>query len=675
MRNRAVTIAGVAVVEFALIISVLALLTLAVVDISRAIQAQIILISISREGASLAARSSGLQMQQIMDALGDSATPGASLTRGLLGPFNANGMIYITEVMGYQDTPTSAVRNVVTAKYRWLGGGGYAPSSVVWNCGSWSGDGSCNVPSSRPTANVMTGQLRAGELIYAVEAFYRFDMFFAPATPAVRPVDAAGGPGPPGDDGALNETRAGGMMRTPTFRRIRGQIAVLTAVVMVVVIGAVGLAIDSGLGYIIRARLNSAVDAAGIAAARDVVIGTTRSEQEASARQAAREFFDANYPASGFFHSTPTLGNVDITWLPNGRVLVNVAATSVVPVTLMHLFDFEFLNVGSAAEVLRKDLDMSFVMDTTDSMAPVVGTVRSSAKSFLDHFNPTVDRIALIHFSHGAVVDVPFKADQSRGFDRATMKTRITNYSFNGFTNYSEGLLARARPVEQQDLDGQPLEPARDRVLLRRLAEHLRVVLRVPRRPSQLRAVQGASHRTTCRRAADRAVAHVDGLWCFDDRQFPASATSGEGRSAGTSIATLPHDDGPAELVQRARRQRPRVPCRHRHAARRDHRDELTTVAYRNINRASRNLPEAMANAARNEGIYIYTLGLGSHVHDLTGPDNENGESLLKRMANTADSATYNASQPTGVYCWAATENDLMPCFAKLASEIMRITK
>jgi hypothetical protein len=182
MRNRAVTIAGVAVVEFALIISVLALLTLAVVDISRAIQAQIILISISREGASLAARSSGLQMQQIMDALGDSATPGASLTRGLLGPFNANGMIYITEVMGYQDTPTSAVRNVVTAKYRWLGGGSYAPSSVVWTCGSWSG-GTCNVPNPRPEVpTLMPGQLRAGELIYAVEAFYRFDMFFAPAT-------------------------------------------------------------------------------------------------------------------------------------------------------------------------------------------------------------------------------------------------------------------------------------------------------------------------------------------------------------------------------------------------------------------------------------------------------------------------------------------------------------
>ena len=85
--------------------------------------------------------------------------------------------------------------------------------------------------------------------------------------------------------------------------------------------------------------------------------------------------------------------------------------------------------------------------------------------------------------------------------------------------------------------------------------------------------------------------------------------------------------------------------------------------------------PRQWRATSRAEGIYIYTLGLGSHVHDLTGPDNENGETLLKRMANTPDSATYNASQPTGVYCWAATENDLMPCFAKLASEIMRITK
>jgi hypothetical protein len=31
--------------------------------------------------------------------------------------------------------------------------------------------------------------------------------------------------------------------------------------------------------------------------------------------------------------------------------------------------------------------------------------------------------------------------------------------------------------------------------------------------------------------------------------------------------------------------------------------------------------------------------------------------------------------QPMGAYCWAADINDLAPCFAKLASEIMRITK
>ena len=371
-------------------------------------------------------------------------------------------------------------------------------------------------------------------------------------------------------------------MRTPTFRRIRGQIAVLTAVVMVVVIGAVGLAIDSGLGYIIRARLNSAVDAAGIAAARDVVIGTTRSEQEASARQAAREFFDANYPASGFFHSTPTLGNVDITWLPNGRVLVNVAATSVVPVTLMHLFDFEFLNVGSAAEVLRKDLDMSFVMDTTDSMLPVAATVRSSAKSFLDHFNPTVDRIALIHFSHGAVVDVPFKADQSRGFDRATMKTRITNYSFNGFTNYSEGfwhardqLNNKISMVNRSSLrvivffsDGSP----------NTFASYFAYNAR-PTGTGCASLVQGTSAPYYVPGALQTAASccTVDGLWRFDvqAQQLPGPVLHlGRRRSAGTTSAA-PDDDCPAGLVQPARpAERARVPRRHQYAARGDQRNE-----------------------------------------------------------------------------------------------------
>ncbi|MDR3409607.1 MAG: TadE/TadG family type IV pilus assembly protein [Formivibrio sp.] len=174
---------GLAAIEFALILPVLLLLALAVFDFSRAMQAKLIVINVSREGASLAARSSlEYSNQQIMNAL-TASTPPLNMA--------SFGMIYITKIMGVSQQ--GAVRNVVVEQYRWAQGynqNHYAPSSSVWNCGSsagtWASDGSCqNIPSpgpSAPTANVMTNQLNNGDLIYAVEVFYNFQTVFSGRT-------------------------------------------------------------------------------------------------------------------------------------------------------------------------------------------------------------------------------------------------------------------------------------------------------------------------------------------------------------------------------------------------------------------------------------------------------------------------------------------------------------
>jgi hypothetical protein len=175
--------AGAAAVEFALLLPLLLFLVLGLYEFARALQAQMILTNISREGASLASRSS-LQYtnQQIMVALASSTPPLD------MGP---NGMLYITKVAGRREG--AVIRNVVLEQYRWAQGwhlSAYAPQSSVWNCGASGGtvwltgganDGSCsNLPSpatnASPTANVMTGQLADGDMIYAVEAFYRFRM-------------------------------------------------------------------------------------------------------------------------------------------------------------------------------------------------------------------------------------------------------------------------------------------------------------------------------------------------------------------------------------------------------------------------------------------------------------------------------------------------------------------
>ena len=74
----------------------------------------------------------------------------------------------------------------------------------------------------------------------------------------------------------------------------KGQVLIVIGLSMVVLIGAVGLAIDSGLGFIIRSKLNAAVDAASIAAARAVTQGVGEAAQRASAQAAAQKFFAAN---------------------------------------------------------------------------------------------------------------------------------------------------------------------------------------------------------------------------------------------------------------------------------------------------------------------------------------------------------------------------------------------
>ena len=166
---------GIAAIEFAIVLPLLALLLFMLVDLSRAIQAKTILLNISREGANLSARATSDLSgsgQTIMNALAASTPP---------LDMNKRGMIYITKIMGY--TAKSGLRNIVLEQYRWDAGAkasGYLPASQVWRCGSWS-NGTCTgiaKDDKAPVLTLMSGQLADGELIYAVETFYNFDMLF-----------------------------------------------------------------------------------------------------------------------------------------------------------------------------------------------------------------------------------------------------------------------------------------------------------------------------------------------------------------------------------------------------------------------------------------------------------------------------------------------------------------
>jgi hypothetical protein len=101
-----------------------------------------------------------------------------------------------------------------------------------------------------------------------------------------------------------------------------------------------------------------------------------------------------------------------------------------------------------------------------------------------------------------------------------------------------------------------------------------------------------------------------------------------------------------------------------------------------NINNASRNLVEIIANEAKNDTsgdyrIRIYTIGMGNLVRMTLGTRPETSESMLKRVANDATSPDFipYPGQLEGKYYYAETSAHVSAAFQALQNEIIRLTK
>ena len=154
----------------------------------------------------------------------------------------------------------------------------------------------------------------------------------------------------------------------------KGQVIIYVTLAVVVLILFVGLALDSGIGYIVKTKLNSAVDAAAIAAGRVLSVGGTYAAEEA-----ATKFFHANFPA-GYMRAQVTSGpTIHLSHDAEGVWNISVSATAVVPTYFLKIRDMNTFTATSTAEAIKRDLDMAFVLDTTDSMSSVLSHEVKSA--------------------------------------------------------------------------------------------------------------------------------------------------------------------------------------------------------------------------------------------------------------------------------------------------------
>lgn len=155
---------GLASVEMAIITPILLIIMMGIFELTQVIQANNIIISLSREGANIIARNSSQTPEEVMDIVASTSNP---LNMG------SDGAMYISAVVGRGDDASGNPQPpYLDEQYRWQDGGYVTTDSTWGSCSSWI-SGECDI-SSQPDLTNFPLALDDGETVYVVEVIYRY---------------------------------------------------------------------------------------------------------------------------------------------------------------------------------------------------------------------------------------------------------------------------------------------------------------------------------------------------------------------------------------------------------------------------------------------------------------------------------------------------------------------
>ncbi len=176
----------------------------------------------------------------------------------------------------------------------------------------------------------------------------------------------------------------------------RGNVLVIVGAAIIPLVGALGLATDTSRGYLVKARLSQAIDAAALAGGK-VIYNTDRDDY-------VLKYFKANFPTSSetagfdtefqadFMDADVLLDTPVQSEDSDGRATLSLSASATIPTTFMRVLGFEEVTVSAETEVTRDiiGLDAVLSMDMSGSMEEAPGgevkiaAARTAALNFLD---------------------------------------------------------------------------------------------------------------------------------------------------------------------------------------------------------------------------------------------------------------------------------------------------
>jgi Flp pilus assembly protein TadG len=180
----------------------------------------------------------------------------------------------------------------------------------------------------------------------------------------------------------------------------RGAVAPLIGFAMIVLVGAVGVAVDIGRGQVAQSKLQSSLDAAGLAAG--AMVGQTLDSDDL--KPEAEKYLRANFAGETIDAS---ITDFDLE-LDDEQTIVTLSATATLPTTFMRVFGQQKIDVAARSEITRetKGLEVALVLDVTGSMDdPVGGTGPGSTDKKIDTLKVAATDLVNILFGNNTTVD------------------------------------------------------------------------------------------------------------------------------------------------------------------------------------------------------------------------------------------------------------------------------
>jgi Flp pilus assembly protein TadG len=230
-----------------------------------------------------------------------------------------------------------------------------------------------------------------------------------------------------------------------------GFVALYTVFTCMLLIPVVGLAIDFSVLYNVKGRLQSAVDAAAIAAGYTMQRSTNLNSptQVAAIQATATRYFNANYPTK-YWGSTQVKYTATPTQNASTKVrTIQVLAEENVPMLFMRVLGISQSSVAALGTVTVRYTNIMIVVDRSGSISVegVNSTIISVLNSFVANSSTSTfvdgrDVVGMVTF--GGTWNLDFAPSTSFQSGSPNIGTAITNLQNNEFgnsaTNTAEGL-------------------------------------------------------------------------------------------------------------------------------------------------------------------------------------------------------------------------------------------